>query len=100
MISTSSCQFTISDVFGKRVHFLFLMYKIIFLTFSSIDFVFLCVCVFFFLSVFWIVTGLPFTVTTIVTFFLSFFLVFIKTGERRFLSTALSLSAFSSIVYL
>lgn len=80
--------------------FYFLSYKIIFLTFFIHRF---CSV---FLSVFWIVIGLPFTHLVLSSSELSFFLVFIRNKEQHLLSFflsfygSLSLPAFSSIVYL
>lgn len=92
-------QLSIYDI-KKRVlvsvsTFCFLSYKIIFLTFFIHRF---CSV---FLSVFWIVIGLPFTHLVLLSF-LSFLYLSKTRSDTFFLSFygSLSLSAFSSIMYL
>lgn len=91
MISTSSCRFTISKLCLVSVStFYFLLYKIIFLTFFIHRF---CSV---FLSVFWIVIGLPFTYLVLLSPRVQNFLSFLYLSKVRskflsfFLSTALS----------
>lgn len=89
LISTSSCRFTISKCLVSTFYFLsfFFIHR-----FCSV-----------FLSVFWIVIGLPFKYVVLLSLD-SFFLSFLYLSELRsnFLSFygSLGLSAFSSTVYL